>query len=57
MIKAICGIVIGLLVFGTGLFYLFKEKSDKESLKIYSIISGAGFAVALISTILLFLNH
>ena len=57
MIKAICGIVIGLLVLCTGLFYLFKEKSDKESLKIYSIISGAGFAVALISTILLFLNH
>lgn len=56
MVKAILGIVIGLLVFGTGIFYLVKDKDDKESKKIYGTISAAGMLVAVISAIFLFIG-
>lgn len=38
----IIGTLIGALILGAGLYYFVKEKSDKESRKIYSIISGIG---------------
>ncbi len=55
MIIQIIGLVIGILVLGTGLYYRTKEKSDPESKKIYSVISGIGGAVALICLLVLVL--
>ncbi len=51
MIVKIIGCVIGALVLGAGLYYFVKEKEDKESRKIYGIISAVGgvvFAAALL---------
>jgi ABC-type antimicrobial peptide transport system permease subunit len=42
MTIAIIGIIIGVLVFGAGIYYLTKEKEDPESKKIYSIIAAVG---------------
>jgi hypothetical protein len=42
MIISIIGMLIGALVAGAGIYYLVKEKQDKESAKIYGIISGVG---------------
>ena len=42
MIISIIGMLIGALVAGAGIYYLVKEKRDKESVKIYGIISGVG---------------
>ena len=42
MIISIIGMLIGALVAGVGVYYLMKEKRDKESVKIYGIISGVG---------------
>lgn len=42
MIISIIGMLIGALVAGAGIYYLVKEKQDKESAKIYRIISGVG---------------
>ena len=42
MIISIIGMLIGALVAGAGIYYLVKEKKDKESAKIYGIISGVG---------------
>lgn len=55
MVVKIIGTIIGALIFGTGLYYLVKERNDKESRKIYGIISGIGsvvFVVMLVLTIL-----
>ena len=42
----IIGILIGVLVLGTGIYYLHQEKHDSESRKIYTIVSvGALLAV------------
>lgn len=51
----IIGTLIGALILGVGLYYLVKERDDKESRKIYGIISGIGgviFAAMLTLTIL-----
>lgn len=45
MIISIIGILIGVSVLGAGIYYLMKEKDDKESHKIYGIISGIGGVV------------
>ena len=42
MIVCIIGILIGLLVLGTGIYYLHQEKHDSESRKIYTIVSVVG---------------
>ncbi len=42
MIISIIGMLIGALVTGFGVYYLIKEKQDKEFVKIYGIISGVG---------------
>ena len=38
----IIGLVIGILVLGTGVYYLAKEQHDPESKKIYTVISVIG---------------
>ncbi len=53
MIVKILGAVIGLLVLVAGVYYLVKEKNDKDSKKIYSIISIIGAVLLIISTVLL----
>ena len=42
MIISVIGMLIGALVAGVSVYYLMKEKQDKESVKIYGIISGIG---------------
>lgn len=55
MVVKIIGTLIGALILGAGLYYLIKEKNDKESRNIYGIISSIGgiiFIVMLVLTIL-----
>ncbi len=47
MIGTIVALVVALAVLCGGLYYLLKEKKDKESRKIYGIVSAIG-AVALV---------
>ena len=49
MIGTIVALVVALAVLCGGLYYLAKEKKDKESRKIYGIVSTIG-AVALSSS-------
>ncbi len=45
MIISIVGMVIGILMAAAGVFYLLKEKNDKDSRKIYGSITGIGVVV------------
>ena len=45
MVITIIGIVIGALILGAGIYYLAKEKADREARKIYTITSAAGALV------------
>ena len=45
MIISIIGMLIGALITGAVICYLVKEKQDKESVKIYGIISGVGSVI------------
>ncbi len=40
-------LLAGALVLGVGLYYLVKEKSDRESVKIYATISGVGALIVI----------
>ena len=55
MAVKIIGLIIGVLVLGGGLYYLTQEKDDKESRKIYSIVSLIGGVIAIVCALLLFL--
>ena len=46
MVMKIIALIIGVLILGTGLYYLSKEKHDPESRKIYGIVSAVGGVVA-----------
>lgn len=51
----ISGTLIGAMILGAGLYYLIKERNDKESRKVYGTISSIGgviFVVMLTLTIL-----
>lgn len=55
MVIKVIATIIGALILGAGIYYLVKEKNDKESKKIYTITSLVGcaiFVVGLILTIL-----
>lgn len=56
MIFNIIGTIIGALIFGSGIFYLIKEKEDKESRKIYSITGGIGVVIILIMVVKMILE-
>lgn len=56
MVFKIIGMLIGALVLAAGLYYFFSEKNDKESRRIYGIISFAGAAVFAVMCILLILD-
>ena len=51
----IIGLIIGILVLGTGIYYLAKEKHDPESKKIYTVISIVGGLAAAVCAALLLL--
>lgn len=53
MVFKIIGIIIGLVVLGTGIYYLVKEKHDPESKKIYTVVSVVGGIIALVCALLL----
>ena len=55
MAVKIIGLIIGVLVLGGGLYYLTQEKDDKESRKIYGIISLVGGIIAVVCALMLFL--
>ena len=38
----IIGIIIGAMILGAGIYYLAKEKTDREARKIYMITTVAG---------------
>ena len=48
MVFKIIGIIIGLVVLGTGIYYLVKEKHDPESKKIYTVVSAVVGIIALV---------
>ena len=45
MVISIIGMIIGIIVAIVGCVYLVREKDDKDSRKIYGIISVIGLAV------------
>lgn len=49
----VIALIIGILVFGAGMYYLIREKQDQESKKIYTVTCLAGAAIAIISAVLL----
>mgnify|MGYP007056874902 CR=1 FL=1 len=55
MIVCIIGILIGLLVLGTGIYYLHQEKP--ESRKIYTIVSVVGALLAVGAAVWLILGY
>ena len=54
MIITVIAFLIGLLLLGCGLFYLFKEKDDNESRKIYIITALIGAVIVIGAAIKLF---
>lgn len=42
MAITIIGIIIGAMILGAGIYYLAKEKMDREARKIYTITTVAG---------------
>lgn len=55
MIVNIVGLVIGVMIIAAGIYYLVKERDDKESRKIYSITTGVGAAIILVLIIKIFI--
>lgn len=53
MIIGIIGAVIGIILFGTGIYYFNQEKNDMESRKIYGVVSTIGAAVFVVALIVL----
>ena len=51
----IAGLIIGILLFGTGLYYLSQNKHDAESRKIYGIAAAVGAVVAVVCAVMLLL--
>ena len=55
MAVKIIGLIIGILVLCSGIYYLVKEKHDPESKKIYTIVSVVGGVIAAVCAALLLL--
>ena len=45
MTVSIVGTIIGLMVLVFGIYYLVKEKEDKESVKIYGVTTAIGAVI------------
>ncbi len=55
MILKIIGLIVGIVILITGIFYLNKEKNDPESKKIYTVVSVIGAVIAAVCVPLLLL--
>ena len=51
----IVGLIIGILLFGAGLYYLSQNKNDAESRKIYGITAAVDAVAAVVCTVMLLL--
>jgi len=54
MAVKIIGLIIGIMLICSGIFYLSKSKEDPESKKIYTIVTIVGVVIAVLCAILLF---
>lgn len=57
VIVCIIGILIGVLVLGTGIYFLHQEKHDSEFRKIYTIVSVVGALLAVGAAVWLILGY
>ena len=57
MMVCIIGILIGLLVLGTGIYYLHQEQQEAESRKISPIVSVVGALLAVGAAVWLILGY
>lgn len=57
MVIGIIGMLIGLMVAALGIYYLIQEKEDRESQKIYGIISAIGGLVFIAMLLYLILKN
>ena len=57
MVIGIIGMLIGLMVAALGIYYLIQEKEDRESQKIYGIISANGGLVFIAMLLYLILKN
>ncbi len=57
MVIGIIGMLIGLMVAALGIYYLIQEKEDRESQKIYGIISAIGGLVFISMLLYLILKN
>ena len=53
MLFKIVGLIIGVLIFGAGIYYLNGAKNDPESKKIYTIFIVVGAVIAAASALML----
>lgn len=49
MVLSIIGIIIGIVIAAGGIYFLAKERADKESVKIYAVVAVVGVAVVAFS--------
>lgn len=49
----IIGLIIGVLLFGAGIYYLTQNKNDAESRRIYGITAAVGAVVAAVCAVML----
>ena len=49
----IIGLIIGILLFGAGVYYLQQNKNDAESRKIYGVTAAIGAVVAVVCAVML----
>lgn len=49
----IVGLIIGILLFGAGVYYLQQNKNDVESSKIYGVTAAIGAVVAVVCAVML----
>lgn len=56
IVTAVIGIVVGLAMLITGLYYRIQEKDDAESRKIYGSMALIGLIVAVLSLVILVIN-
>lgn len=52
---AILCLIVGILIFGAGLYYLSQNKDSADSRKIYGITAAVGAVVAVVSAVMLLL--
>ena len=52
----IISLIIGILLFGAGVYYLQQNKNDAESRKIYGVTAAIGAVVAVVCAVMLLLK-